>query len=254
MVRRNLRLLSTKKAVSILLVCTMLAYEIIQHNYIFLRNLSIQFVSRGRNESDYRQKTNCFDIIGAETTHQSENDMEFGFDYDRVLTFPLDQQRPPLFPYVSGDFFRAIADHIIEFNRTETINETTLPNGALIFVKADALSMFAPFRATMKSKYFLITHNSDSSVPTVEFRDLLDDANLLAWFGQNIDMTHPKLFPIPIGFDNGNPDAGSTILNKISKKFFFIFLFNQKHVPYGFTLKTPSKRSIKVGAKQIKNS
>uniref|UniRef100_A0A914VBJ8 Exostosin GT47 domain-containing protein n=1 Tax=Plectus sambesii TaxID=2011161 RepID=A0A914VBJ8_9BILA len=54
---------------------------------------------------------------------------------------------------------------------------------------------------SIRYKYILITHDGDIPVPG-DYEWLLDDANLLAWFGQNIGLQHPKLFPIPIGVAN----------------------------------------------------
>lgn len=53
--------------------------------------------------------------------------------------------------------------------------------------------------------FLLVTTDGDNSVPSSipSYQPILDSPNCLAWYTQNYDgsLTHPKLRPIPIGFD-----------------------------------------------------
>ncbi len=70
------------------------------------------------------------------------------------------------------------------------------------------------FENPPKEKFILISHNSDGNItqnPTrfvsgssndCNFNNLKIPDNLLRWFGQNVDVIHPKLETIPIGLEN----------------------------------------------------
>lgn len=117
-----------------------------------------------------------------------------------ILAVPV-SERISSYPFVSGDTFRAFADHILDETGI-TFCLDNIQKGDIIFVKTDFLSFFfSEIHPRIKYPYILITHNSDYTVPQ-HFAHYLDDPKLFAWFGQNIDRQHPKLFPIPIGLAN----------------------------------------------------
>lgn len=119
--------------------------------------------------------------------------------------------RLPSAPFISGDDFRAICDHIVD-ETVESFEPEKVQQGDLIFVKIDYLDLFFKHcHPRIQSLYILITHNSDISIPsgtTVEmpvakgYAQWLNDPKLCAWFSTNVDARHPKLFPIPIGLEN----------------------------------------------------
>lgn len=120
-----------------------------------------------------------------------------------------DTDRCGSYPYISGDTFRELADHILESNNLLSIkyfvgfDVLKVKNGDIIFVELTALDLFfKDYHNKIKSKYILITHNHDESAPG-KFKKYLDDPNLVAWFTQNSNLDfHPKLIPIPIGIPN----------------------------------------------------
>jgi len=113
-------------------------------------------------------------------------------------------------PYLSGDTFRAVADHIIE-NKDLSFSPEKILYGAIIFCKTDVLAFFfSSVHPRITSGYVLITHNSDAPVPD-RFASFLDDDKLLAWFGLNVEnYTHEKLHPLPIGLANKYWKHGDT--------------------------------------------
>ena len=72
-------------------------------------------------------------------------------------------------------------------------------------MKSDFIGRFVniivPYLTT---KFILVTHNSDKSVPkTVKSKKMLrQNPLLIKWFAQNPAIVHPKLIPIPIGMEN----------------------------------------------------
>ena len=106
-------------------------------------------------------------------------------------------------PYVSGANFILFADYVFDFH-VKNIQINRLKDGDVIYVKADYIGRF--FRLIypkIRSKIILITHNSDASAK-LRHIEKLDDPKLLAWFGENPEIIHPKLVPTPIGLENPN--------------------------------------------------
>lgn len=125
--------------------------------------------------------------------------------------------RPSSAPYISGDSFRKMAQHIYD----ETGNHVgQVKVGDLLFVKADLLEEFLQEvwpQITVPVK--LLTHNADCSCPG-PYRDLLEDEKLLAWYGQNIEGEgHLKLQPLPIGLANRRcPHGDIEILEAVKRR------------------------------------
>lgn len=122
--------------------------------------------------------------------------------------------RWPSAPVITGSGFRALADFVCEpANDCENLDlagwvmRHGLGHIPIIYVKADAVSMFVgkvldPWLHKLQLRYVLVTHESDFAAPQPDHERLLDDPLLVAWFGQNPRVLHPKLVPIPIGFRN----------------------------------------------------
>ncbi len=123
-------------------------------------------------------------------------------------------------PFISGDTFRAYADHVLD-ETTSGFNPGDVKLGDIVFVKTDweyLEDFFSNYHPQITVPYILLTHNSDHGAPG-PFKSYLDDPKILAWFAQNVeDDSHPKLHPIPIGIANkchehGNMDVFSTYLH-----------------------------------------
>ena len=127
--------------------------------------------------------------------------------------------RAPITPYLSGDTFRAFADHA--YDEITHLIPQLVKEGDTIFVKGDLLeTYFSQHHPHIPHKYILITHNTDHSIPG-KFASYLDDDRILAWFTQNPDICdHPKLHPHPIGLENRywKPDNVEVITHIAAKK------------------------------------
>ncbi|CAF0795343.1 unnamed protein product [Brachionus calyciflorus] len=123
-------------------------------------------------------------------------------------------KRTDSYPYVSGDTFRMISDYVLDNIENSLPNDFNLKQNAKIFLKTDYLDrFFNQYFPQIKSKIILISHNSDYPV-SIRFKQYLEDSRILAWFGQNAEFLHPKLIPIPIGFQNTHisPDYSRKIM------------------------------------------
>jgi hypothetical protein len=112
------------------------------------------------------------------------------------------KDRRPSYPFITGDGFRALAEHILDEDVC-SINLSSFKKGDIVFVKTEFLDRFiGEFLPKIPLPFILITHNSDCDIPG-RWSFLLDEPKLLAWFGQNVmDASHPKLHPLPIGITN----------------------------------------------------
>ncbi len=105
-------------------------------------------------------------------------------------------------PYLSGDTFRSFADFVLDEASNNNIDPDKVKNGDVIFVTYDRLNRFlTQTHPKINAKYILLTHNRDEGIPG-SFASYLDDPKLIAWFGQNVELAHKKLLPLPIGIAN----------------------------------------------------
>ncbi|KAI8586039.1 hypothetical protein BDZ88DRAFT_315437 [Geranomyces variabilis] len=140
-------------------------------------------------------------------------------EYTRELRIPLPRnpkhEQPPRItphPFVSGDYFRGMADFAWdEFDNQSKWNASSINNGAIIWVKGELSADFISQRhGDIQHPYVLVTHNADASNPR-EHSAVLDDPKLIAWYTVNadVDKPHPKLHAIPIGLANNQWPHGN---------------------------------------------
>lgn len=137
-------------------------------------------------------------------------------------------------PYISGDSFCSLADHIFDDDYT-FIDPTKVKKGQIIFVATGFLSKFLfEIHPYITEPYCLITHNSDMGIPNRFFLYLLDE-RILVWFARNAEIAHEKIVPIPIGLKNRHFSIGDIEILKnvqeedISKKYLLYFNFYNEY-------------------------
>ena len=110
--------------------------------------------------------------------------------------------RMPYKTYISGDGFRAMADHVFD-ETDESLSASEIAYGDIIFVKTNLLGkFFEKIHPFISDPYILISHNADHGAPA-EFEDYLNDPKILRWFAQNPTIRHHEKFEaIPIGIQN----------------------------------------------------
>jgi O-antigen/teichoic acid export membrane protein len=107
--------------------------------------------------------------------------------------------RPSSAPYISGDSFRKMADHI--YDETGRCSPDDIRERDVVFLKTDLIhEFFSKVHPLIRNRYTLITHNSDWNIGEAEAR--YADDKILHWFAQNVLVAHPKITPIPIGLEN----------------------------------------------------
>ena len=77
-----------------------------------------------------------------------------------------------------------------------------MKKGSTVFLKSNYLDkFFKEIHPLIPFPYILVTHNSDDSSPG-NYMQELEGSKIIAWFGQNVSISHTKLHPIPIGVAN----------------------------------------------------
>ncbi len=111
-------------------------------------------------------------------------------------------KRPTSDPFMSGDTFRSIADHVYE-KPTKHIEPERVQEKEVVFVESHLLvKFFKEVHPRITHPYVLITHNGDLNI-TEEHAQYVD-GKIIHWFAQNLLVEHPKISPLPIGLENAH--------------------------------------------------
>jgi hypothetical protein len=144
--------------------------------------------------------------------------------------------RPTSYPYISGDSFRALADHVLD-ETNPMIDPGEVTAGQVLFVSTYYLSLFFDrVRPGIRVPYKLITHNAD--LPVDESRLQYIDERMLAWFALNNKVVHPKVVPMPIGLENKYLQANgrTAVFNRIRNEIVQQEKLNR--IAFGFSIRT----------------
>lgn len=157
---------------------------------------------------------------------------------NRLLISHSINPRPSSYPYISGDTFRAMAQHVLDDFKIFDPEKVKYQDTVFVDIKK-IHKFFKEIHPKINSKYKLITHNGDESV-TYELANFIDD-KIIKWYGQNVDVVHPKITVIPIGLENLHFYNAGIISNfrKTQKK----VILKANKILFGFCVQTnPQER------------
>lgn len=118
----------------------------------------------------------------------------------RLMRKLTGQKRPSSTPYLSGDSFRSLADHVFD-EVGEGAPVPAIGQGEVVFVAGSEMEKFFKFiHPKITTPYVLLTHNSDANITAKDASYI--DQKIIRWFAQNVTIKHPKITPIPIGLEN----------------------------------------------------
>ena len=132
-------------------------------------------------------------------------------------------------PYISGDSFMYMADHVIEDNKhcrpqdriPNSFDPTKVKAGDIIFVQSDLVrTFFTDHHRQIKQPYLLISHTflfHNDDEPT-QYTTYFNDETLIAWYGKNVPPIHPKLHTLPLGLANAYYPHGNIKMVEIMRK------------------------------------
>lgn len=134
------------------------------------------------------------------------------------------RNHPGHYPFISYLTFRNMCDIVID-DATEWFDPDQVKQGDTIYLNIWYLEWFVKHvHNEIKHPYILVTCDVGAWLPDPEFKQLLYDPKLAAWFCRNMVFSyHPKLFQIPTGQDFGqfvldDPHITSYLLDSIAKK------------------------------------
>ena len=107
--------------------------------------------------------------------------------------------RPSSYPFVTGDSFRALANHI--HDETMSLKPEKVRLGEVVFVSNPLIeSYLKTLHREIKHPYVLIEHNGDRSID-LSITELLDE-KIVRFYAQDVITDHPKIIPIPLAIEN----------------------------------------------------
>ena len=95
--------------------------------------------------------------------------------------------------YSVGKYINA-REHDFDFTIKEGIDNDA------VFIKTEYVGNFFQY-INLEKPFHIYTHNSDIPIDG-RFSKFLDDPRVLSWRGQNVNIEHEKVTPIPIGLAN----------------------------------------------------
>src|SRR5574340_1304950 len=91
--------------------------------------------------------------------------------------------RPASYPYITGDGFRQMADHIYD-NSSNNFDPALVKENDIVFIGDSNIKKFLrSFHSQIKNRYIAISHNGDEQIDeeTVNFFD----EKIIKWYGIN---------------------------------------------------------------------
>lgn len=118
----------------------------------------------------------------------------------KLILYIAGDTRPASEPYISGDTFRSIANHVFEKRGDDSTWKLVQPKD-IIFVSSNQLHhFFEKIHPKIKCPYVLISHNGAENIPE-EYVQYIDE-KIIHWYAQNATFTHEKVTLIPTGIEN----------------------------------------------------
>ena len=118
------------------------------------------------------------------------------FTFERFPNF----YRPSSKPFISGDTFRSMADHI--FDESKSFNPKNVNYGDVIFLMSELCeTFFTTHHPDIQNKYVLITHNSFKNLSNEV--ELFIDEKVIHWYVLNLELKNTEKYSlIPYGLEN----------------------------------------------------
>lgn len=108
--------------------------------------------------------------------------------------------RPATPPFVTGDGFRSMADHVYD-KLEKGMNPLAVKDRDVVFVGDSLIKEYlANVHPRINCKYVLVTHNGDAPVDAAVLA--LTKNKIYKWYGINVTVADPLVVPIPLGIEN----------------------------------------------------
>jgi hypothetical protein len=134
-------------------------------------------------------------------------------------------RRPVSFPFISGDTFRSLAEHVWEHGNME-ITPNKIKPGDVIFCQSELLEdLCEKVLSHSSARVTILLGNTDRNF-TQQLADLFANTGVVKTFAQNLVHHIPGVEPLPIGLENasyslnGRPRDFNAIRIKSQKRIF----------------------------------
>ncbi len=108
--------------------------------------------------------------------------------------------RPASYPYVTGDGFRQLANHIFD-NSKKNFDPKKVKSDEIVFVgDSNIKKFFKEIHSLIGVGYILVSHNGDEKIDEEVLKFV--DGKIIKWYGINVVVKHPKVVPVPLGIEN----------------------------------------------------
>ncbi len=169
----------------------------------------------------------------------------------RFIIEKLHLNRPASYPYITGDGFRAIAQHV--FDEISDFDPKNVEENDIIFVRNDFIEdFFINKHIQIKNKYILVSSNDDTNISR-EFEKYVDE-KIIHWFTSALLFKNEKVGPIPLGLTNyhynylGRGKISALCKNKGDSK------FKKNKMCYGFAVAPTAKERVALKQLLLKNN
>jgi hypothetical protein len=142
--------------------------------------------------------------------------------YDYMLNSTIN------YPYISGTnlFFYSDYVYVENYNNLEPVDK--LRNGDVLFVKMTLLeNFFKKIFPQIKVKFVLITYNYDEYCEK-RFQKYIENNKIISWFSSNPSFSHPKLVPLPLGFQSVYIESFNSLISQMETKLKLSFIGSLK--------------------------
>lgn len=147
--------------------------------------------------------------------------------------------RPGSYPFVTGDGFRKLAQHVFEDDSLAFRPERVQPGDVVFLGNSHIKEFFEKYHPLITAKYTLVSHNGDEAI-NAEVVSYIDE-KIIKWYGINVTASHAKVIPIPLGIENLHYYVLGIPGNFVEVK--KLNLPKKDRIFYGFTVGTnPQKR------------
>lgn len=111
-----------------------------------------------------------------------------------------------IFPYLSGDTFRALGEVIVDDTNKTPVDGFIEKEKVIVFCQQTKAGHYLDqFFETVQHKldrpFVLVSHNG-MTPDWSKYESELDNPNMLAWYGKNLEYTHHKAHTLPLGVVN----------------------------------------------------
>ncbi len=150
--------------------------------------------------------------------------------------------RPGSYPFISGDSFRLLAQHI--YDEETAFNPKDVKQGDIVFASNSCAHKYMQtLHKQIKYPYILLVHNGDNAIDQT-FANMIDD-KIVKCYAQDVVFKHDKIVPIGISLENKRyyMNGIPAVFNRLIKKMRCNPLVKQDKILFRFSVYTnPTER------------